>query len=55
MVTQKPTARQLEYQDSEFGVFIHFGIRTFYEGYRDWDNKPMSPSAFNPVSLDCNQ
>ncbi|MBI2014426.1 MAG: ABC transporter permease subunit [Candidatus Rokubacteria bacterium] len=54
-VTAKPTPRQLEYQDWEFGIFLHFGIRTFYEGHRDWDGKPMSPSAFNPTQFDCNQ
>ena len=42
-ITAKPTPRQLEYQDWEFGIFLHFGIRTFYEGHRDWDGKPMSP------------
>ena len=50
-----PTPRQLEFQDWEFGVFLHFGIRTFYEGHRDWDSQPMSPEAFNPAALDCNQ
>jgi alpha-L-fucosidase len=50
-----PTPRQLEYQDWEFGVFLHFGIRTFYEGHRDWDGKPMDPSGFNPTEFDCDQ
>ncbi len=53
MTTAIPTPRQLEFQDWEFGVFLHFGIRTFYEGHRDWDNKPMSPEAFNPTDLNC--
>ncbi len=48
-----PTKRQLEFLDWEFGVFFHFGIRSFYPGHRDWDNKPMDVSAFNPDSLDC--
>lgn len=55
MTTPLPTARQLEYQDWEFGIFLHFGIRTFYEGHRDWDGKPMSPAAFLPSELDCRQ
>jgi alpha-L-fucosidase len=55
MDTAIPTARQLEYQDWEFGIFLHFGIRTFYEGHRDWDGKPMSPEAFEPTALDCDQ
>ncbi|TLS54078.1 alpha-L-fucosidase [Paenibacillus antri] len=51
----KPTARQLEYQQWEFGLFLHFGLRTFYEGYVDFDERPMSPSAFRPALLDCEQ
>ena len=51
----KPTQRQIEYQDWEFGVFLHFGVRTFYEGHRDWDGKRMDPAAFNPTELDCDQ
>jgi alpha-L-fucosidase len=50
-----PTSRQLEYQDWEFGLFLHFGIRTFYEGHKDWDGKPMTPADFNPKELDCDQ
>ena len=55
MRTAIPTARQLEYQDWELGVFLHFGFRTFYEGHRDWDGKPMSPEMFHPAALDCDQ
>lgn len=51
----KPTPRQMEYQDWEFGIFLHFGIRTFHEGHRDWDGKPMDPAAFDPAGLDCDQ
>jgi len=51
----KPSVRQLEYQDWEFGLFLHFGIRTFYEGHRDWDGGDMPASTFNPVKLDCEQ
>lgn len=54
-MTVKPTKKQLEFLSWEFGVFFHFGIRTFYEGHKDWDNKPMDVSSFNPVSLDCEQ
>ena len=46
-------AEQLEFLSWEFGVFFHFGIRTFYEGHRDWDGKPMALSAFNPRSFSC--
>ena len=51
----KPNARQLEFQDWEMGIFLHFGIRTFHEGHKDWDGKPMSCANFNPSSLDCRQ
>ena len=50
----RPTARQLEFQDWEFGIFLHFGIRTFCEGHRDWDGKPMDSAKFKPKDLDCN-
>jgi len=53
--TAVPTPRQLEYQDWEMGVFFHFGIRTFYEGHRDWDGKPMPPEGFQPAGLNCDQ
>lgn len=48
-----PTPRQLDYQDWEMGVFFHFGIRTFYEGHRDWDGKPMPLEGFRPAGLNC--
>lgn len=48
-----PSARQLEYQDWEMGVFFHFGIRSFYEGHRDWDGRPMPPERFRPAGLNC--
>jgi alpha-L-fucosidase len=50
--TAVPTPRQLQYQDWEMGLFLHFGIRTFYEGHRDWDGKPMFPGAFQPSAFD---
>ncbi|MCL2299638.1 MAG: alpha-L-fucosidase [Firmicutes bacterium] len=50
-----PTAKQLEFLSWEFGVFFHFGIRSFYPGHEDWDGKPMPPSGFNPPALDCEQ
>lgn len=50
--TAIPTARQLEFQDWEMGLFLHFGIRTFYEGHKDWDGKPMFSKAFVPSAFD---
>ena len=45
--------QQLEFINWEFGIFFHFGIRTFYEGHQDWDMKEMAASGFNPTELDC--
>ena len=46
---------QIEFLKWELGVFFHFGIRTFYEGHRDWDMKEMPLSGFYPKNLDCGQ
>ncbi|MBO5221776.1 MAG: alpha-L-fucosidase [Clostridia bacterium] len=46
---------QLDFLDWEFGAFFHFGIRTFYEGHKDWDGKEMPLSGFAPTELDCEQ
>ena len=54
-LTPIPTPRQSAFQDWEFGVFFHFGIRTFYEGHADWDGLPMPAEAFDPKELDCRQ
>ena len=49
------TKQQKDFLDWEFGVFFHFGIRTFYEGHVDWDMEPMDPEKFNPSTLNCEQ
>jgi alpha-L-fucosidase len=54
-MTVKPSKKQLEFLSWERGVFFHFGIRTFFEGHRDWDGKPMALSGFNPTELDCDR
>ena len=46
---------QLAFLDWEFGVFFHFGIRTFCEGHRDWDGAEMPLSAFDPADLCCDE
>lgn len=46
---------QLNFLDWEMGAFFHFGIRTFYEGHKDWDMQEMPLSGFNPAKLDCRQ
>ncbi len=44
---------QIDFMDWEMGAFFHFGIRTFNEGHKDWDMRPMELSSFNPTELDC--
>lgn len=51
----QPTQQLLSFLDWEIGAFFHFGIRSFFPGHEDWDGKPMTPSAFNPAELDCDQ
>ena len=50
---RKPLKKQIDFLDWEFGVFFHFGIRTFYLGHKDWDGIPMPAEGFNPTQLDC--
>lgn len=47
--------KQVEFLSWEYGMFFHFGIRSFYPGHVDWDNKDMPPEKFNPTQLDCEQ
>ena len=47
--------KQVEFLSWEYGMFFHFGIRSFYPGHVDWDNKDMPPEKFNPTELDCEQ
>lgn len=45
--------KKLEFLDWEFGVFFHFGIRSFFSGHKDWDGREMPMYAFDPKELDC--
>lgn len=47
--------KQLEFLNWEFGVFFHFGIRSFYPGHKDWDGIEMPAEGFMPAALDCDQ
>ncbi len=51
----KPTSGQKDFLDWEYGMFFHFGIRSFYPGHVDWDGKEMLAEKFNPELLDCDQ
>lgn len=49
----KPSARQLDWYDTEFYAFIHFGPNTFTN--REWGDGQEPEEIFNPVNLDCDQ
>ena len=49
----KPSPQQVEWQDLEFGVIIHFGTNTFLD--REWGDGTADPKVFNPAQLDAEQ
>ena len=51
----KPTRGQLEFLNWEYGMFFHFGIRSFFPGHKDWDGIEMPAENFDPRELDCEQ
>ena len=48
-----PTEAQRRWMDLRFGLFIHFGINTFYD--KEWSDGTLDPSGFNPTALDTDQ
>jgi len=49
----KPSPQQIEWQDLEFGVIIHFSTNTFLD--REWGDGTADPSVFNPTEFDPEQ
>ncbi len=48
-----PTPQQLEWQDRETTLFVHFTVNTFTN--KEWGEGTESPSIFNPTHLDARQ
>jgi alpha-L-fucosidase len=48
-----PTPAQRAWMDLKFGMFIHFGINTYYG--LEWSDGTLDPSAFNPTGLDTDE
>jgi len=44
---------QQSFVDLRFGMFVHFGIATYFN--QDWPDPEAPASAFNPTKLDCDQ
>ena len=48
-----PSARQMQYMDTEFFAFVHFTVNTYTD--LEWGKGDEPESIFNPVELDCDQ
>lgn len=49
----KPNPAQRAWMDLGFGMFIHFGINTFYD--LEWSDGTLDPMGFNPTQIDTDQ
>ncbi len=49
----KPSPQQLEWQDMEMGVIVHFGLNTFTD--KEWGDGTVDPKVFDPKQLDPEQ
>lgn len=49
----RPSQRQLDWYDTAFYAFIHFGVNTFTD--REWGDGTEPETVFAPTALDCDQ
>lgn len=48
-----PNPVQQAWMDMKFGMFVHFGINTYYDV--EWSDGTLDPVKFNPTNLDTDQ
>jgi alpha-L-fucosidase len=51
--SDKPSTYQLEQIKRKYGMFIHFGINTFYD--EEWTDGSKPPLSYKPLSVDADQ
>ncbi len=51
--SKKPSIYQLAQIHRKYGMFIHFGINTFYD--QEWTDGSKPPSSYKPLSVDADQ
>jgi len=49
----RPTKEQLDWQEAELSMFLHFGVNTFTD--REWGEGTEDPRIFSPARLDAAQ
>jgi len=49
----KPNPAQQKWMEYKFGMFLHFGINTYYD--KEWSDGTLDPSKINPYELDTDQ
>src|SRR5262245_32336932 len=49
----KPSREQLAQMKRKYGMFIHFGINTFYD--EEWTDGTKPAASYKPTAVDANQ
>jgi len=55
MASIRPTARQVQFQDWEFGLFLHLGMYTYKEENTGRKYLRQNPKSLRPAELNCEQ